>query len=128
MELAYILFSLWFIPILLVITGVEVSVAKIFFKKRQEKIIGKSSSITLYIFGAIAFWTVGSFLLFFQRGLVSYFNLDGIQFLFNVYVLSGFLCYAGYLSLNSGNYDKENPNMYTRKTMFIYLFISALIV
>ena len=36
--------------ILLVITGVEVSVAKIFFKKRQEKIIGKSSSITLYIF------------------------------------------------------------------------------
>ncbi|WP_150463559.1 hypothetical protein [Francisella sp. XLW-1] len=109
-------------------TGVEFGIAKIFFKDKSERKVGRSFPLTLYIFGAIAFWVTASFLLFFQKGLISYFNLGDHQFIFNAYILSGVLCYAGYLSLNSENYDKENPTIYSRTAMFVYLLVSSIII
>ncbi|AJI47618.1 hypothetical protein IB633_03665 [Francisella philomiragia] len=128
MILVYILFILYFVPVILAMTGLEVGIAKIFFKDKTERKVGRSFPLTLYIFGAIAFWVTASFLLFFQKGLISYFNLGDHQFIFNAYILSGVLCYAGYLSLNSENYDKENPTIYSRTAMFVYLLVSSIII
>ncbi|MEY8702218.1 hypothetical protein AB4F11_04200 [Francisella philomiragia] len=128
MILVYILFILYFVPVILAMTGIEVGIAKIFFRGKSERKVGKAFPLTLYIFGAIAFWVTASFLLFFQKALISYFNLGDHQFIFNAYILSGVLCYAGYLSLNSENYDKENPTIYSRTAMFTYLLISAVII